>query len=900
MKFFSIAIIFLSITISLWGQSLDQTRVSGQFENRPLKEIVQQLATDRQLRLFFANDSLLSQSKSIKFDEVPFDQALTQLFEGTLLDYLIYRSYALIIGPRSKLNQSYSAEYYTRFEEIVSEVANAEETIIGNKELLQPFGVVNLIGKVVDYLTGEEIVGASVILRDSSGMTITNSSGEFQLQVLTGKQSLLVQYIGYDQFHINLRVYSDDNIEVGLSKNVLNLEEVTIEAVAEDDNIQSVLIGVTRLDMKGIAKIPVFMGEVDIEQILLLQPGVSKVAEGSSGFNVRGGEVDQNLVMQDEGFLLNSSHALGFLSTFNPDMVQSVVLYKGTMPAYYGGRLASVLDVRMRNGDYQRVRLKAGISPITGKVNLEAPIIKHKSSINVGVRYNYADILLKLGNSPDVRESSSFFHDAQIRYAHKLNENNSLELSIYSSDDKFRFSNDFGFDYQTLLGQVTFKSQINERLFSNLSLVASQYKSSRSELEESVASRLDNAVSYFKIKEHLTYTLSDRLKLDGGLSSIYYEVDPGSIVPTSDFSVVKPKALENEQGLESALFLEAGWMQSPDLSFTAGLRAVFYQYLGPKTVYQYQEGAPISVENIQDTLYFNNGTVIENYSSLEPRFSFRYRLGTSESIKGGYSRTVQYINQISNFTAPTPSSVWQLSNTYIQPTKAHNFSLGFFKNYQSNLWETSVEGYYRSMDHLFDYKDFAELNVNDHIETELASGKGRSYGLELSIKKKRGPFNGWISYTLSRTERQVKEINHGDWYLSNLDKTHNISLVGIFEFNERHSLAINFNYATGRPTTAPIGSYLNENGLIIPIYSDRNQIRIPDFHRLDISYTVGQGYNKSKKIKTSWSFSIYNLYGRKNPYSVFFVQKPFNFPTANRFSVLGSVFPSISFNIELK
>jgi hypothetical protein len=842
----------------------------------------------------------LNQSKSISLDDVLLDQALTQLFEGTQLDYLIYRNFALIVGSRSRLNQSYSAEYYSRFEDIVSVILEAEETIIGNKGLLQPFGIVNLKGKVIDNLTGEEIIGASVVLGDSSSMTITSSSGEFHLQVPTGKQNLIVQYIGYDRLHINLRVYSDDNIEIDLGKNVLNLEEVTIEAVAEDANIESVQVGVIRVDLKGIDKIPVFMGEVDIEKILLLQPGVSKIAEGSSGFNVRGGEVDQNLVMQDEGILLNSSHALGFLSTFNPDMVQSVLLYKGTMPAYYGGRLASALDVKIRNGDFQRFKLKAGISPITGRLNIETPIIKEKSSINFGARYSYADLMLKLGSTPDVRQSSSFFYDAQLRYADMLNANNSLELSFYSAFDEFRFSKDFGFDYQTLMGQASFKSQINERLFSNLSLAVSEYKSTREELDLSMASKLDNSVTYYKLKERFTYTTSESIKLDGGISGIYYDVDPGSIVPGSGISPVKAKELESEQGLEAAIFFQAEWTPSINWSISTGLRGVLYQYRGPKTVYQYAEGLPISVENIQDTLIFEKGDVIETYRSLEPRFSFRYRMNSSESIKGGYSRTVQYINQISNFTAPTPSSVWQLSNSYIEPTRAHNFSLGFFKNYRENLWETSIEGYYRLMDHLFDYKDFADLNVNHHLETELASGQGRSYGLELSIKKKRGLFNGWLSYTLSKTERQVDEINHGEWYLSSQDKTHDISLVGIFDFNERHSITINFNYATGRPTTAPVGNFLNENGLNIPIYSERNEFRIPDFHRLDVSYTVGQGYNRSRKVKTSWSFSIYNLYGRKNPYSVFFVQKPFNFPEAKRFSVLGSVLPSISFNIEFQ
>jgi len=900
MRYSLLVILFFSPGNSIFSQSISQIRVSGQFNEQPVLEIVQELLVSQPLKLFITDSNLLSQSKSLSYQDVPLTTALDQLFQGTPADFIIYRDYAVIIGPRSKINQSYNADYYSRLEEIVSQQADEHEMIVGSKDLLQPFGMVTLTGRLSDDLTGEEIAGAAVILEDSSDMTATSESGRFTLKVPTGKQTLIVQYIGYDRLEVPLMVFSDDDIELNLSKNVLNLDEVTIEAVAENVNVESIQIGVARVDMKGINKIPVFMGEVDIEKVLLLQPGVSKVAEGSSGFNVRGGEVDQNLIMLDEGILLNSSHALGFLSTFNPDMVQSVVLHKGYMPAYYGGRLASALDVRTRNGDLERFRLKAGLSPITGRLNLEVPVIKSKSSVNLGVRYNYADLLLKLAKSPEVNRSASFFYDTQVRYSHNLNENNSLEFSFYISNDEFRYSNDFEFDYQTLLGQISFKSQINEHLFSNLSLVGSNYNSSRTELEESKAARLDNFVDYLKLKEQLTFSWSNGLKLDAGISGVYYQVNPGNIVPVSEASFVTAKTLEDEQALETALFLHTDWELTENLALSAGLRGVLYNYLGPKTVYQYEEDAPILVENITDTLVYESGDIIETYHSLEPRLSFRYRLTPSESFKGGYSRTVQYINQFSNFAAPTPSSVWQLSNSHINPTRAHNFSLGFFKNYGSNIWETSIEGYYRLTDELFDYKDFADLNANDHLETELAAGTGQSYGLELSIKKKRGRFNGWLSYTLSRTERKVDEINDGHWYLSNLDKTHDISLVGIIDFNERHSLTINFNYATGRPTTAPIGNYRDESGLIIPIYSERNEIRTPDFHRLDISYTVGQGYNRSKRLKTSWSFSIYNLYGRKNPYSVFFVQKPFNPPTANQFSVLGSVFPSIAFNIELR
>lgn len=901
--------ICVSLSFPLFSQSPEPTLspsflreilVTGSFENRPVGEILKELLQGKAVDLFVSEVELMDQPKTISFNQKPLEDALTVLFEGTSIGYISYRDYAVVVGSRSRINQEYGGSYYTRLSEIISQTAESDELIIGNKQSLKPFEIVTISGQVKDDLSGELIVGATVMLSDSGDITVTDQSGKFQLEASTGKQTLIVQYIGYDQLVKPVMVYSEDDISLVLSKNVFNLEEVTIEAVADDANVESAQIGVERIDMKGINKIPVFLGEVDIEKVLLLQPGVSKVAEGSAGFNVRGGEVDQNLILLDEGLLLNSSHALGFLSTFNADLIQSAELYKGAMPAYYGGRLASVLDVRTRNGDFQNFKLKAGLSPVAGRLNIETPIVRDRSSINVGVRYNYADLVLKLGSTPEVRESSSFFYDAQIRYAHKLTQNTNLEASFYSSNDQFRFSREFGFDYQTMMGQLSLKSQVSPRLFSTFSLVGNDYRSSRHEMDQNIASKLDNSVKYLKVKEMLSYTVSEALKLDGGISSIFYKVDPGSIQPASEFSVVEPYALETEQGLESAIFIQTEWTPRPDWSVSAGLRGVFYQYIGPKTVYQYAQGLPIEVENIEDTLFYQKGEVIESYNSLEPRFSFRYKLNPSESIKAGYSRTVQYINQISNFTAPTPSSVWQLSNTHIEPARAHNFSVGFFKNYAENLWETGVEGYFRSIDQLTDFKDFADLNVNDHLETELVAGRGRSYGLELSIKKKRGLFNGWLSYTLSRTERKVDAINNGEWYPSSLDKTHDISLVGIIDFNQRHSITFSFNYATGRPITAPIGSYLNENGLIIPVYSERNEFRTPDFHRLDVSYTIGQGYNRSKKVKTSWSFSIYNLYGRKNPYSVFFVQKPFSFPTANRFSVLGSVFPSVSFNIEVQ
>lgn len=881
------------------AQDVQQTLVTANYTQKSIRFILNDLDSRYpQLQLFAPSDPVLDGTRSIQSNQVTLEEFLEELLDPLAYHFTVYRNYAVIIGPRSRFNQQQTTAYLKRLDEIISREQNRSVLEVGDQALMDPLATVTLTGVIRDDLTQEAVGGVGVMTADSSTLVVSNSRGVFTLTVPAGFESLTLRKVGYETAQFDLRLFSDGQLEFDLPKSLVQLDEITIEATTADDNVNSSLIGVTRLDLKGIQNIPVLFGEIDVEKILLLQPGVSKIAEGASGFNVRGGSVDQNLIMQDDGFLLNSSHALGFISTFNADMIQSVSLYKGNMPAQFGGRLASTLDVTLRNGSFEGFKAKAGISPVSSKINLEFPVFDKKASINFGLRSTYADLLLKLGQSPDVRRSSASFYDGQFRYAHKLNPSNNLELSFYSSQDNFRFSDEFGFDYSTLLAQVTWKSQFNERLFSRFSISASDYESARQELREDLASELTNGVKYLKVKELLTYSLNPQQKLEAGISSIYYQVDPGAIEPTLTSSSVQPRTLEQEQGLESAIFVQTEWEQSPKTTLLLGLRAVAYQYLGPRNLSRYSAGPPYTAANFIDTESFGRGSTIASYYSLEPRFSFRYKLSEESSIKGGYARTAQFINQISNLDAPTPSNVWQLSNPFTEPLRAHNLSLGYFKNLKQNSWVTSVEVYYRSIDDLIDYRDFADINANPFLERELVTGSGRAYGLEMSIKKEQGYFTGWLSYTLSKTERKIAEINEGQWYPSNLDRTHDLSFVGIVKLNERHTFTFNFNWASGRPTTAPLGSYTADNGLVIPIYSDRNQVRIPDFHRLDISYTVGQGYRVDRKVKTSWSFSVYNVYARKNPYSVFFIQKPFDFPSANRFAVLGSIFPSISFNIE--
>lgn len=894
--FFLGSIVFVST-----AQSLTDLEISATFDNQPLSAIFEQLELDYQLLFYFKPEELPEKKYSLTFDNEALERTLLRLLQDTDLGFSYYRDYVVIIAPNRVLDESYSANYYNALRQSLANESDTSATrqviVVGQIDQLSPSGKATITGQILDDQTEEPIIGATLFFRELNMGTASDENGNFELEVLSGKQELSVQYVGYQESTQLLDIRSSGRLDLKLQKAAIDLDAVIVEAQAPDANVENVQIGVVHLDVKAIKKLPAFLGETDVIKSLLLQPGVSTIGEGATGINVRGGEVDQNLFMLDEGFIFNSSHSLGFFSTFQSDLIREATLYKGNIPAQYGGRLASVLDIKMREGNFQKFQAKGGIGPVSSRLVLEGPVIKDKSAFIGGFRSTYSNWILGLINVPEVQRSSAFFYDANFRYTHRLNEKNTLILSAYLSHDDFEFNEQFGFDYTTLMGQLIYKKIFSDRLFSSTSLTASRYNNTQSDLDGTDASDLENNLGYAKFREHLTFTPFKSLQLDAGLSSILYVQEPKKVSAIGPFSTVLDQTFEKEKGLESAIFLNAEWNASPALTLSGGLRFALYQYLGAKTVFNYNQN--YSLEQITDTTFYAPGAVIATYSSLEPRLSLRYRLDAESSLKAGYSRTAQFINQIFNSDAPTPTSQWQLSTLYIEPQRSHNFSLGLFKNFNDNLWETSIESYFRLIDQLFDYRDFASLAANEHIETELLSGKGRSYGLEMSIRKKqKGSIHGWLSYTLSRTARLVKGINQGEWYPSNFDKPHDFSLVLNLQPNRRHTFTLNFNYSTGRPTTPPVGRYLAENGLIIPVYAERNQLRIPDYHRLDIAYTLGQGYNRAKKFKTSWTLSLYNVYGRRNAFSVFFTQKPFQSPTANRLSVLGSVFPAITFNFE--
>ena len=888
-------ILVLLFSSPLIGQTLAEKKITIDFRNLPVGEVLQKISNETKVPFYFKQEDIPNQSISGTFGAASLDEVLKSVLDGTTLGHLFYKDYAVVLMPKLILNETFTADYYNALERAKND-PESQALVVGDIKKLNPSGNAMVSGLIQDEQTKEPIIGATILLLGTDQGTSTDADGQFELTLPAGKHQIRIQYVGYDDLAESIEVFSDGEITFDLAKSAIQLEEVTVTAETPDESVQGGQIGVARLDIESVKKGPNLLGEADVVRSLLLTAGVSTIGEGASGFNVRGGDVDQNLILQDDATLLNSSHALGFFSTFNTDLISKVELFKANMPAQYGGRLASVMDVELKDGDYQKFKAKAGVGPVSSKISFEGPVLKDKISFIGGFRASYTDWILDLIQVREVQNSSAFFYDANLKLSIKANSRNTISLAAYSAQDEFFFNDEFGFDYQTLYGQLLYRTIFSDQLFNKFSVTASRYESSQFDVGGVDGAQLDNNVDYLKVKEQLTYNPNNDFKVDVGFGATYYIVDPGTRTPFGDSSSVTIKTLEEERGLESSVFGNVEYSLSDKLLFSGGLRATMFNFLGPATIFQYD--GPLLQENIVDTTSVSSGS-IATYWSFEPRVSLRYRLGPTSSVKAGYSRTAQFINQIFNSASPTPTSQWQLSTDYIEPTRSHNYSIGYFRNFEENMWETSAEIYYRDVDQIFDFKDFAELAVNEHLETELLSGQGRTYGLELSIKKKTGKLNGTLTYTLSRSERLIEGINDDDWYNSNFDKPHDLSFVFNFQPNRRNTFSVNFVYGSGRPTTAPVGNYKSLNGLTVPLYSDRNQVRIPDYHRLDLAYTLGKGYKRDQKFQTSWTISIYNVYGRQNAFSVFFTQAAFQATQANKLAILGSAFPSITFNLEV-
>ncbi|MEL7426965.1 MAG: TonB-dependent receptor [Bacteroidota bacterium] len=901
--------LFLSMVLVLlcsgrtFAQQLLQQPVRIQIENATPVDVLNFLEQEYAIPFLYNARDLPQQSQAYDLDNVALAKVLDQLMEGSELKYVSYRNRAIAILPKDKVAEldSYREQFYAALDGRIQQGRAPDEIITIGADSPGPAGSsANIVGRLVDATTGEPIIGATIYWSDLELGTATDSRGVWELDVPIGQHDLQIQYIGYGTFSRRFDILGDGFLDIKLRSEATDLETVIVLAEANDDNVSSIQAGLSTFSVRRIEELPALLGEADVVRSVLTSAGVTSIGEGSTGFNVRGGAVDQNLILQGGSVLFNASHALGFYSTINPEVVQDVSLYKSILPAEYGGRLASVLAVDLRRGNQEQLRIAGGLGPVTAKLSAEGPFAEGKGSFLLGVRAASADWVLRRVNVLEVSRSEAAFFDGNLLLHYDLTEKDQLSLSLYQSNDDFVYNQEFGFNFGNSSLEMGYTRQVREEVTSELSLVANQLRATRSELGGVGSGDLETGITYYKLKQ-LVRRQNDEWGWVGGVEAILYQVPGQQQTPTGATSTLPSLELEDERAFEGAIFGEVNWSPLDELSVQAGLRLNSYQYLGARTIQLYAEDGVYTLSSVVGTRTFAAGDVVESYQTLEPRFSARYQLGPEQSVRTGYSRTSQFVNQVFNTDTPTPQSQFQLSTSYIKPFLSHNFSLGYFRNFRNNRWETAVEGFYRAINQLWDYRDFAVLNLNPNLETELLEGQGRAYGVEASIKGRGLRFDGQLSYTYSRTEREVPGINRNEWYPSNFDQPHNVNFVFKYRIDERQSLNVNFTFASGRPTTAPIVSYSPNGGaLTIPVYTQRNQLRIPDYHRLDISYNIAMNKKKERGFKTSWDFTIYNVYGRDNPFSVFYTQRVNQTRdfVANRLSVLGAIFPSVSFNFE--
>ena len=744
-------------------------------------------------------------------------------------------------------------------------------------------------GSVTDSGSGEMLIGANISIKElpEKGV-VTNHYGYYSLTLPKGKLTVIVGYLGYKNYEKQLELTENKLINIKLETDSKVLSGVEVYGKQKNNNITSTEIGMEKLEIKETLKIPVLFGEADIMKTLKLTPGIKSVGEGSGGMYVRGGTNSQNLILLDEATVYNADHLLGFFSTFNSDAIKDIEMYKGTAPAEYGGRISSVLDVKMNEGNNQTYHVGGGIGLISSRLNVEGPIVKNKGSFLVSARRTYADLFLKLSKDTLINNNQLYFYDLNAKANYCIDDKNRIYFSGYLGRDVFKFNNRFGINWGNVTGTLRWNHIWNEKLFSNTALIYSDYDYKVS-ISGSRSFSLTSIIKDWNLKHDFEYFINSENTLTFGLNCIYHTITPGQL-ETSD-TLTTPFHLQNKFALENALFISDAWKPTNKLSINMGLRLVSFNLLGPGDFYSYAYG------QLSDTTHYAAGKIVKPiYLNLEPRFNMAYILNESNSLKASYARFTQNLHQVSNSTSSTPTDIWIASSKNVKPEIGDQVSLGYFGNFKNNQYQFSAEVYYKWMQNQVDLKNGAEIQANEHIEGELLFGEGRAYGLELLLKKKFGKLSGWAGYTFSRTERKIDGINNGNWYPARQDITHDFSIVGIYDINKKWTVSATWVFNTGNAVTFPSGKYLID-GKIQFYYTERNGYRMPDYHRLDLgaTYTL----KKTKKFESSLNFSVYNAYGHKNAYSIDFVQDK-NDPTKINavMTYLFTYVPSITYNFK--
>ena len=901
------------------------TNVTISFTEANVREVIQSLEEETALRFYFEDKWLSNELISGTYTDTPVTDILDVIFQNTAINYYVLDGQKVILTQNNFIYDQLPNGFFEKSGQESTEVGEVEETKealnpvffaeeqsrlqsgmetvrIGRESLEGQKRRYTLSGFVRNSKTGKPIPDLSLVVRNRKIGTVTDENGFYEIAIPPGENLFETKALGIETQRKRVVIYNDGTLDFNLSENIEQLDEVVVEA-DKAKNVEDATTGSTTIESEETKDIPTVLGERNILSVATQLPGITNAGEGASGLNVRGGKTDQNLFLLDEGVVYNPTHFFGIFQALNPFATKGVDIYKGNVPAEFGGRLSSVFDITTIDGNKEEFSGEASIGPVTGNLMLEIPVVKGKSSLVIGGRGAYSDWILNSLDDQSLSNSSASFYDVIANYTHKFNENNQLKATGYYSDDSFSITSDSLFGYSNRMFSIDWKHKFNERNNGSVVLANSRYAF---DIDFDGQANNDFLLGYSveetEAKLKFKYLMNNTHTFDYGIAAKLYRVNPGFIRPTGDESIINPFEVAEDRALEGAIYISDEINLGDKVGLSAGLRYSYYTALGPSIQRNYVEGQPRNEATLIGTSEFDKNETIDTYGGPEFRISGRYSFTPDFSIKAGFNNMYQYIHTLSNTTTVSPIDTWKLSDSNIVPQQSNQYSLGLFKNFEDDLYEVSLEGYYKTSDDVLDFKTGAQLLLNDAIEQEVIQGDGLAYGVEFLIRKNSGRLNGWLAYTYSRSlirfdsEFAEERINGGSFFPSNFDKPHDVSLVTNYKFTKRYSASMNFSYQTGRPVTFPIGQF-NFNNSEFVFYSNRNEFRIPDYVRLDIGINI-EGNHKIKKFAHSfWNISVYNVLGRANPYSVFFVSEDGEVK-ALKSSIFAIPIPSITYNFK--
>jgi hypothetical protein len=875
-------------------------KISGNFAKAALPEIFSSLEQNYGVRFFYKLEWIKSVEVTGNFENVPLIQVLNQILNDKELNYKFFQNNSVFVYPKNTDKQNEFG------------IQGAKTLTVGDPLNLGRFKKAKLRGRVFDGKTGEPLAGAVVFNPETKVGVATDPKGRYTIEMPTGEMHLQISFMSFENQFFNINLIQDGTVDFELFEKSFTIAELTV--LGENSKASKAQMSMIKMSAVMVRELPVLMGEADLIKSMVMMPGVQSVGEMSSGFNVRGGNTDQNLILLDGAPVFNTTHLFGFFSMINPDAVEDVTLYKGGIPASYGERISSVMDVQLKQGSDKNLSINGGIGLINSRLTIEGPFSKKKkSTFLIGGRSTYSDWILKQSRNQSFMYSIAKFYDVNGTVNFELGPKNHLKLMGYVSSDAFNLNSNTLYNYGNTIGSLNWKVNLSDQLNSYLCLAYSKYDLKVEQKDAALPMsdyRLKSNIQYGSLKYILSLYPNDKHRLSAGFQTIGYWINPGEIEPANIPSGVVSDAMRNEQSAEMSLFFDDDFDLTKKLAFNIGLRYSHFINYGPGMQYVYTPGIPKNKETIIDSISFKSGGIIKTFGGLEPRFSMKYLLQNGGSFRLSYQRIQQYYNQISNTAVISPADYWKSSDPYIPPLINDQIALGFFKNPIDSKFETSIEVYYKNLQNLLEYKNGAQLVMNHHIETDLMTSSGYSYGIELLAKKSSGRINGWISYTFSRTFRKgdsafpEEKINGGSFYPSVYDKPHDLTAVMNYKISRRWRFSGNFIYTSGRPITLPEQKYMFSDNQVV-IFSDRNKYRMPSYHRMDVSLTLDQNLRKKHMWKGSWTFSLYNVYGRDNTYSVFYRKSPQSGYGTNesrydifRMSIIGIPVPSVTYNFK--